>query len=107
SVRGDIPVAEHPVIRTHPVSGRRALYVNYGFTRRIVQLSQTESDALLRFLFEHVSRPDFQVRFRWRPGSMAFWDNRCTQHLALWDYYPAVRSGYRVTLKGDRPFFSA
>lgn len=105
SSRGDIPVSEHPVIRTHPVSGRRGIYVNYGFTIRIKELSQTESDALLRFLFDHVSKPDYQVRFRWRPNSIAFWDNRCTQHLALWDYYPQVRSGYRITIKGDRPFF--
>ena len=58
---------------------------------------------MLRFLFEHATKPDFQVRFRWRPNSVAFWDNRAVQHIAVWDYFPQVRSGFRVTIKGDRP----
>jgi taurine dioxygenase len=97
------PVAEHPVVRTHPVSGHKALYVNSMFTTQLVGVSKDESDALLRYLFEHVKNPGFQCRFRWRRNSIAFWDNRCTQHYAVWDYYPGVRSGYRVTVRGDRP----
>lgn len=97
------PVAEHPVVRTHPVTGRRCLFVNSMFTTRIVGLPRDESDALLAFLFEHVKNPPFHCRFRWRPHSVAFWDNRCTQHFAVWDYFPAVRSGYRVTVRGDAP----
>ena len=99
------PRAEHPVVRTHPVSGRPALFVNRIFTTRIVQLAEHESDALLEMLFKHLEAPEFQCRFRWRTGSMAFWDNRCAQHHALWDYYPQTRRGLRVTIKGDRPFF--
>ena len=93
----------HPVVRTHPVSGRKSLFVNEMFTTRIVELSRGEGDALLAFLFKHVQRPEFQCRFRWAPNSIAFWDNRCTQHMAIWDYFPATRSGYRVTVKGERP----
>jgi taurine dioxygenase len=98
------PRSIHPVIRTHPMTGRKCLFVNAGFTRRIMELAPAESDALLAFLFEHVKHPRFQCRFRWEKNSVAFWDNRCTQHLAVWDYYPERRSGLRVTIKGDRPF---
>ena len=98
------PKAEHPVVRTHPVSGRKALYVNGGFTTRIVQLKRPESDALLQFLYRHVETPEFHCRFRWQVNSIAFWDNRCMQHHAMWDYYPQRRHGHRVTVKGDRPF---
>lgn len=97
------PTAEHPVIRTHPVTGLKALFVNQMFTARIVDLPKSESDATLRFLFEHIQRPDFHCRFRWRPNSVAFWDNRCTQHHAIWDYWPETRSGYRVTIQGEAP----
>ena len=97
------PKAVHPVIRTHPVSGRKAVFVNEMFTTRIVGLARDESDAVLGFLFRHVQRTEFQCRFRWAPHSIAFWDNRCTQHMAIWDYFPATRSGYRVTVKGERP----
>jgi taurine dioxygenase len=97
------PRAEHPVIRTHPVTGKKALYVNSGFTTRILGIPLDESDAILRYLFEHMGNPLFQCRFRWRPNSVAFWDNRCTQHRALWDYWPHTRSGTRVTVKGDKP----
>ena len=99
----DYPENIHPMVRTHPVSGRKALYVNSGFTIRIKGLPKGESDAMLAFLFEHVRTPEFHCRFKWRPNSIAFWDNRCTQHHALWDYYPQVRHGYRVTVKGDKP----
>ncbi|MBI3825914.1 MAG: TauD/TfdA family dioxygenase [Candidatus Rokubacteria bacterium] len=101
------PKAEHPVIRTHPVSGRRALFVNRGFTTRIVQLKRPESDALLQFLFRHVETPEFHCRFRWQERSVAFWDNRGVQHHAMWDYFPQRRHGHRVTVKGDRPFYRA
>ena len=98
------PRASHPVVRTHPVTGRKALYVNRTFTTHIDGLPREESAAVLDFLWSHCEKPDYQVRFKWRPHSIAFWDNRCVQHLAIWDYYPQVRSGYRVTVKGDRPF---
>jgi taurine dioxygenase len=97
------PSASHPVIRTHPVTRRKAVFVNAGFTIRIDGLPHEESRSILEFLCAHSTQPAFQVRFRWQPHSVAFWDNRCVQHMALWDYYPAVRSGYRVTVKGDRP----
>jgi alpha-ketoglutarate-dependent taurine dioxygenase len=106
--RGKVfPKAEHPVIRTHPVSGRKALYVNGGFTTRIKQLPRPESDAVLQFLYRHVETPEFHCRFRWQVNSVAFWDNRCMQHHAMWDYYPQRRHGHRVTIKGDKPFYRA
>ncbi|MGE4219390.1 MAG: TauD/TfdA dioxygenase family protein [Alphaproteobacteria bacterium] len=99
------PSAEHPVIRTHPDTGRPALYVNELFTVRIKDMKPRESRALLDFLAKHVEDPIFSVRFRWSRHAVAFWDNRCAQHLALWDYWPHERKGYRVTVKGDRPFY--
>lgn len=101
------PQCEHPVIRTHPATGRKALFVNCEFTTRITQLGRTESDALLQFLFRHIETSEFQCRFRWRKDSIAFWDNRCAQHHAMWDYFPHTRHGYRVTVTGDRPFYQA
>ena len=100
---GVYPESEHPVARTHPVTGRRALFVNQAFTTHIVQLEPAESDAVLGFLYRHIDSPRFHCRFRWRRNSVAFWDNRCAQHLAMWDYHPQTRSGYRATLAGDRP----
>jgi taurine dioxygenase len=97
------PVAVHPVIATHPYTGRKTIYVNSVFTVRINELGEAESDAVLKFLFAHVTRPEFQCRFHWQRNSIAFWDNRAVQHYAVWDYYPAVRSGRRVTIRGDRP----
>jgi taurine dioxygenase len=97
------PRAEHPVVRTHPVTGRKALYVNRGFTRRILGVPLDESHAILEYLYQHAANPLFQCRFRWRENSIAFWDNRCTQHRAMWDYWPHTRSGHRVTIKGERP----
>ena len=99
------PSAEHPAVRTHPTTGRPALYVNEGFTTGFKELNRSESDALLAFLVKHCAAPEFHCRFRWEAQSIAFWDNRCTQHLAIWDYYPQTRHGYRVTINGDRPYF--
>lgn len=101
----DSPEAVHPMVRTHPVTGRQALYVNSGFTKKIVGMTPKESSALLEMLFEQTRRPEFHCRFRWQQNSVAIWDNRCTQHLALWDYYPESRSGIRVTVRGDKPFY--
>lgn len=101
------PRSEHPVVRTHPVSGRSALFVNRIFTRRIVELEEQESAALLEKLLDHVELPEFQCRFQWEVGSVAFWDNRCAQHQALWDYFPHRRRGWRVTIRGEAPFYRA
>jgi taurine dioxygenase len=98
------PQAVHPVVRTHPVTKRKGLFVNGGFTTHINELSSDESRAVLDFLYAHCTKPAFQVRFKWQPHSVAFWDNRVVQHIAMWDYFPQVRSGYRVTIKGDRPY---
>ena len=100
-----MPEAEHPVIRTHPVSGKPCLFVNSIFTVRICGMKQSESDALLAFLFEHIRTPEFQVRFSWEKNSVAFWDNRCTQHYALADYWPEHRLMHRVSIDGDAPFY--
>lgn len=99
------PRNDHPVVLTHPVSRRKALFVNPSYTTRINAVPEEESQAILQFLYAHCTNPNFHVRFRWQPHSIAFWDNRCTHHLAVWDYFPQVRSGYRVTLKGERPEF--
>lgn len=101
----EYPESHHPVVTTHPETGRRTLFVNSGFTTKIDGLKREESDALLKMLFEHTKHPKYHVRFRWQPDSIAFWDNRAVQHLAVWDYYPQVRHGYRVTVKGSRPDF--
>ena len=91
------------MITTHSETGRKTIYVNSVFTTHINELAEKESDAVLSFLFAQVSRPEFHCRFKWQPNSVAFWDNRATQHLAIWDYYPNVRAGHRVTIRGDRP----
>ncbi len=103
--RADHPPRLHPVVRTHPASGRQGLFVNDGFTTRIVELSVTESDAVLRQLFAHISKPEFTVRWRWKVGDLAFWDNRLTQHYATADYLPARRVMHRATILGDVPFY--
>ena len=100
----EYPHAEHPVVRTHPVTGRKALYVNRGFTRRLLGVPGDESEGILRYLYEHMENPLFQCRFHWHANSIAFWDNRCVQHRAMWDYWPHTRSGNRVTISGDRPY---
>ncbi len=97
------PSASHPVVRTHPQTGRKALFVNRTFTTRIKELSEEESSAVLKMLFEHAESIQFQIRFRWSKNDVAFWDNRCCMHRAIWDYWPEERKGRRVTIKGDRP----
>ncbi|NIG15549.1 taurine dioxygenase [Pantoea sp. Cy-640] len=97
------PPVQHPVIRTHPVSGRKALFVNEGFTTRLLGVSEKESEALLGYLFAHATKPEFQVRWRWQPNDVAIWDNRVTQHYANADYYPARRVMHRATVLGDVP----
>jgi taurine dioxygenase len=97
------PEAEHPIVRTHPETGRKGLYVNAAFTMRIVGMEKDRSDSLLRHLYAQASIPEDQCRFRWRKNSIAFWDNRSTQHYAVSDYYPAIRKMERVTVVGDRP----
>ena len=99
------PVQRHPVVRTHPETGERALYVNAAFTTQIEGLSDKESAWLLGHLYDQASRPEYQVRFRWKANSIAFWDNRACQHYAVADYYPAMRAMERVTVIGDKPFF--
>lgn len=101
------PCNEHPIVRTHPVTRRKALFVNRGFTTHIPALKRGESDALLEMLFRHVETPHFHCRWQWSDRSIAFWDNRAAQHMAVWDYYPQKRYGHRVTICGDRPFLDA
>jgi taurine dioxygenase len=98
------PMVEHPVVRTHPETGRKAIYVNVAFTQHVVGLEKAESDALLQHLYAQAAFPEYQCRFRWKKNSIAFWDNRSSQHYAVSDYWPQVRRMERVTIIGDRPF---
>ncbi len=98
------PSVEHPVVRTHPETGRKALYVNAAFTRAIVGMETAESSTLLKHLFAQATIPEYQCRFRWRENTIALWDNRAVQHYAVSDYWPAVRRMERVSIVGDRPY---
>lgn len=102
AVRANPPV-RHPVVRTHPKSGRRALFVNRLFTTHIEGLREAESDAVLQFLFAHLELPEQTCRFRWSEDSIAFWDNRATAHRPVNDFFPAPRRMERITIGGDRP----
>jgi taurine dioxygenase len=102
-MRAKFPPVEHPVVRTHPVTGRKLLFVNSSFTVRITGMDLDESRALLHFLTSRAACPEYQCRFQWRPNSVAMWDNRCTQHYAVQDYWPQRRVMERVTVIGDRP----
>jgi taurine dioxygenase len=94
------PVSSHPVVITHPESGRKALFVNTDFTAHLDGLPALEARRLLDFLIEHSVRPEWTCRFRWTPHAIAMWDNRCTMHKAVFDYWPNVRTGYRVQIEG-------
>ena len=98
------PRCEHPIVRTHPVTGRKALYVNSLFTTHIVGLNRNESTAILEMLFRHMETPEFSFRVHWSTNTLTCWDNRCAQHRAVGDYHPHNRLGRRVTISGDRPF---
>ena len=95
--------SEHPVVRTHPDTGRRALFVNDHYTMRFKDMTDQESTPLLQYLLRHAVRPEFTSRFRWRKGSVAMWDNRCTLHCPIGDYYGHRRHMHRVSIFGDRP----
>lgn len=97
------PEAVHPVVRTHPESGRKSIYVNKAFTQYIVGMEREASDALLQFLYSRAAIPEYQCRFQWQANSIAFWDNRAAQHYAVSDYWPALRRMERVTIIGDKP----
>ncbi|KAJ3048270.1 hypothetical protein HK097_010727 [Rhizophlyctis rosea] len=100
------PRAIHPVIRTHPITGRQAIFVNRGFTTRIVELTKSESETLLNFLYNLIDRgQEFSVRFRWSLNAVAIWDNTQTQHKAIGDFLPNDRKGFRVSTKSEKPFF--
>ncbi len=98
------PTVEHPVVRTHPETGKKAIYVNAAFTQHIVGMDKADSDALLAHLYAQAAIPEHQCRFRWSKHAIAFWDNRASQHYAASDYFPAVRRMERVTIIGDRPY---
>jgi taurine dioxygenase len=96
-------ISEHPAVRTHPETGRKALYVNVGHTVRFKDMTEEESAPILNYLFQHQTRPEFTCRFNWRAGSIAFWDNRCVLHNPVNDYHGYRRIMHRVTLAGDKP----
>ncbi|RKG33338.1 taurine dioxygenase [Acinetobacter guerrae] len=99
------PPVVHPVVRTHPVTGQPILFVSEGFTTRINELNEHESNELLEFLFWHSTQEKFHLRWKWQEGDVAIWDNRCTQHKALFDYGDAHRIMHRATINGDMPYY--
>lgn len=108
-MRPDMPYPRsvHPVVAVHPDTGRKLLFVNQVFTSHVEGLSEQESETLLAMLFRHIENPRFMCRFRWQANSVAIWDNRCTQHQAIFDYFPTRRSGLRATIVGTRPLSTA
>lgn len=100
---GALEPVEHPVVRTHPETGERALFVNPGFTKRIKELTLNESDALLAYLYAHSVKPEYVVRYHWQQGDLGFWDNRVTQHAVVGDFGDQHRVIQRITLRGDEP----
>ena len=105
--RREYPPVAHPLVRTHPETGKEGLFVNSGFTTRILGLSRRESAKILELLSEHIQRPEFVIRWHWKPNTLAFWDNRVTQHYTVDDYLPHRRVMHRVTILGDKPFNQA
>ena len=102
--QAEFPPASHPIVRTHPETKRACLYVNRIFTSHIEGVDREESEDLLDFLYREIAVPEYQVRFKWAVNSVAFWDNRSTQHLAASDYWPRTRVMERITIIGDRPY---
>lgn len=100
----DNPPVEHPVIRVHPESGKKVIFVNSLFTTHIVGIPAKESEVILQFLHDHVTTPEYTCRFSWKPNSIAIWDNRSTQHKPVNDYFPAHRRLERITIDGDKPY---
>ena len=94
--------AIHPLVKKHPVTGKPHLYVNPGFTNQIVGMNSTDSLRLLNYLYEHMNQPKYQIRFKWSKNTIAIWDNRCTMHFALADYFPEKRKMHRITIINDR-----
>ena len=104
AMSADFPPQHHPIVRTHPDTGKRVLFVNASFTSRIDDMDEEEGAGLLRHLLDRFKTPEYQVRFRWTPNAIAIWDNRSTQHYPVADYWPAKRRMERVTIAGDAPF---
>jgi len=100
----EYPSAIHPIVRTHPETKKKAIFVNKFFTTHIEGLEDQESKLILDYLFSHIEKTEFQIRYKWNKNDMAFWDNRCTIHKALWDYFPNERKGRRVTIQGSVPY---
>ena len=100
----EYPAVSHPIVRTHPQTGEKVIYVNRGFTSHVEGMDRDEGNRLLAFLYQQAGLPEYQVRFRWRKDSIAFWDNRSTQHYASSDYWPEIRVMERVTVAGDWPY---
>ncbi len=96
--------AEHPVIRTHPVTGKKILFINFGHTVRFKDMTEAESKPILNYLFAHQKKPEFTCQIRWRPGTIAFWDNRASQHNPINDYHGYRRLMHRITLAGEKPY---